>query len=294
MSASGEPTRAGVLRTRLLFGSSLVAASVGVVLVDWKWLPVWGTGLVLAGLALAAQAELYGMIRRAGLPVASGFGLGCGAYFLATRFLPVLFDGKAVAAAYDGGAHLAVVTVAILVRGVLRRRTESAPVESATTLLGVVVVPFLLGYLIEIRVFSPDPWLTVFCAGLAKACDSFAYFGGIALGRARLIPEISPKKTWAGAVSGLLGTAVLAAALGATGNAGGLGPAEALGAGLLVAVAAQFADLAESLLKRGCGVKDSGAAIPVLGGAFDLVDSLLFAAPALRVYAAALGRLRTA
>ncbi len=291
MSGPRDPARGSVLRTRLRYGSLLVGTCLGVILLDWRWLPVWPISLVLAGLALAAQAELYGMFRRAGLPVASRFGLGCGAYFLATRFLPMFLGPEHGLAVYDGGAHLAVVVVAVLVRGVLRRRTEAAHVEVATTLLGVVAVPFLLGYLIELRVFSADPWLAVFCAGCAKACDSFAYFGGIALGRSRLIPEISPKKTWEGAVSGLAGTGALAFLLGLTGNAGGLLPSEALGAGLLIAVASQFADLAESLLKRGCGVKDSGAAIPVLGGAFDLVDSLLFAAPALRLYASALGRI---
>ncbi len=290
MNGPPEPARGTVLRTRLRYGSLLVGTCLAVILLDWRWLPVWPMGLVVAGLALAAQAELYGMFRRAGMPVASRFGLVCGAYFLATRFLPVFLGTERGLAFYDGGAHLAVVVVAVLVRGVLRRRTAQAHVEVATTLLGVVAVPFLLGYLVELRVFSPDPWLAVFCAGCAKACDSFAYFGGVAFGRSRLAPEVSPKKTWEGAISGLLGTGALAALLGWTGNAGGLLPSEALGAGLLVAVAAQFADLAESLLKRGCGVKDSGVAIPVLGGALDLVDSLLFAAPALRLYASALGR----
>lgn len=289
--AEGAVSRAGTLRTRLTFGSLLVAGVVLVVWIDSALAPVWATGAVIAALALTAQYEFYAMVRRGGFPVAMRFGLLAGAYFLATRFLPALGLGTA-GGAYDAGAHLAVVTVAILVRGVLRRRVGDAPVEVATTLLGVVAVPFLLGYAIELRVSSDRGLgLLVFLVALAKTCDSCAYFGGVVLGRRRLIPEVSPKKTRVGAVCGFAGCVGLAAFLGAKDLAGGLGLTEAIGAGILIGVAAQFADLAESLLKRGCGVKDSASTIPVLGGAFDLVDSLLFAAPALRLYVSALGAL---
>jgi phosphatidate cytidylyltransferase len=112
--------------------------------------------------------------------------------------------------------------------------------------------------------------------------DSAAYFAGKALGRHKLAPVVSPKKTWEGAAGGWAGS-VLGAAI------GGLWffPDWDLGTWIVVGTAAavteQVGDLAESLLKRAYGVKDSGTLLPGHGGMLDRVDGMLFAAPA--VYA---------
>lgn len=284
MSEAARGSVLHVLRTRFLVGGALVAAVVGVVLLDATLLPVLPTAAVIVALGLCAQVELYAMMRRAGLPVATGIGLLAGAFVFLARLLPAL----GVGAASDAGLELAFAAAGVLAWGVLRGRTANAHVEVATTILGIVFVPFLLGYAIDLRLASPRGGLglLVFLVAVAKTCDSFAYFGGISLGRRPLAPAVSPKKTWEGAFAGLLGAVLLAGILGATDAAGGLGLTEAIGAGILVAVAATFADLAESLLKRACGAKDSAATLPVLGGTLDLVDSLLFAAPALRAYVA--------
>jgi phosphatidate cytidylyltransferase len=116
---------------------------------------------------------------------------------------------------------------------------------------------------------------------VAKVGDIAAYLGGSLVGRHRMAPTLSPGKTWEGAVASLVG-AVTASWLvlerfGTTASGRPWGGWFVFG--LCVGLAAMAGDLAESLLKRECGVKDSGRSLGGLGGFLDLVDSLLFAAP---------------
>ena len=109
-------------------------------------------------------------------------------------------------------------------------------------------------------------------------CDSAAYYVGSTLGRRKLAPEISPNKTVAGAVGGILGAVGASVILKILGLVPWSIPF-VLGAGLCIAVLAQVGDLAESMLKRDAGVKDSGSLIPGHGGMMDRVDALLFTVP---------------
>jgi phosphatidate cytidylyltransferase len=113
------------------------------------------------------------------------------------------------------------------------------------------------------------------------ACDTAAYFTGRALGGPRLAPRWSPSKTWAGLIGGVAGAALVGAGWS---YATGLAPPQlAALAGAMLAVVAQCGDIAESVVKRRFGVKDSGRMIPGHGGILDRVDGLLFAAPAAAV-----------
>lgn len=117
---------------------------------------------------------------------------------------------------------------------------------------------------------------------LTWASDTFAYFGGRAMGRRKLIPKVSPGKTVEGALSAVVGTVAVGAAYALfLARFDGYVPTVLEGAvfGLLVSVAAQVGDLAESAWKRDVGVKDSGTLLPGHGGALDRFDSLLFTLP---------------
>ena len=129
-------------------------------------------------------------------------------------------------------------------------------------------------------------WLVVAVLGV-WAYDTGAYFAGSAIGGPRFLTAISPSKTWAGAVGGLVtATAVVALLLWALGR----GPAEALALGPLIAIAAQAGDLLESMIKRAAGAKDSGRLFPGHGGILDRVDSLLWVGPVVYFYVLAVVR----
>jgi len=124
-----------------------------------------------------------------------------------------------------------------------------------------------------------DPWVVFLLCAIVWLGDTAALYAGTYLGRRRMAPVVSPKKTWEGAAAGFL-IGVAATAVWSFFQFGGVRwPLLAAGAG--TAVAAQVGDLVESLLKRATGVKDSGGILPGHGGMLDRMDAMLFAAPAL-------------
>jgi phosphatidate cytidylyltransferase len=155
----------------------------------------------------------------------------------------------------------------------------------------------LLGFVVRLGQVAPDlpagaplaalgaerGWILLLVLAV-WAYDTGAYLVGRQFGRRRFLAHISPSKTYAGLFGGLAATTgVVALVLAALGEA----PESALLLGPLVALAAQAGDLAESMLKRAAGVKDSGTLIPGHGGILDRIDSFLFAAPVVTLYVVA-------
>ncbi len=124
-----------------------------------------------------------------------------------------------------------------------------------------------------------DPWTVDYALALVWTSDSAAYLVGSKIGRRRLMPRVSPKKSWEGAAAGLLASVGVAVALRGWAPVGGM--AAWVGAGVVVGVAGVIGDLCESFMKREAVLKDSGSFFPGHGGVLDRIDSLLFAAPAL-------------
>jgi phosphatidate cytidylyltransferase len=114
-----------------------------------------------------------------------------------------------------------------------------------------------------------------------KCCDIGAYFAGRFLGRHKMTPVLSPKKTWEGAIGGLITAALVTIAIDRLGPAPilRLEYAYEIGFGLSVGLAGMLGDLAESLLKRDCQTKDASAAVPGFGGVLDVVDAIIYSAP---------------
>lgn len=163
------------------------------------------------------------------------------------------------------------------------RDIQAVAGEVAILCFGFLYVPLLLGHLILLR-FAPHgiQWIFLLLV-IVMAGDSAAYYVGSSLGRRRLYPAVSPKKSVEGALGGLVGS--LAGALLFRAFAfPELAVLHCVAATLATAVPAQLGDLFESLLKRSCGVKDSGTIIPGHGGILDRLDSILFAAPVLFYY----------
>ena len=125
-----------------------------------------------------------------------------------------------------------------------------------------------------------NPWWLIFGLVVSWIGDTGAYYVGRRYGRHKLAPRVSPGKSWEGSiasavVSGLAGALALPRLIPA------VGPGEALALALAANVAGQIGDLAESAIKRGAGVKDSGTLLPGHGGLLDRVDSSMFALPVL-------------
>ncbi len=168
---------------------------------------------------------------------------------------------------------IALLLLTLAMRG--GRELSAALPSVGATLLGLVytAVPFRLAA--DLHTTNPH-WLT-YTFLVNWIGDAAAYYAGRALGRHPLAPRISPAKTWEGAAASLLvGTAAGAVYLGLA-LPQRLWFSMALSAA--VSITAQVGDLAESALKRGAGIKDSGALLPGHGGFLDRLDGVLFSAP---------------
>ena len=241
------------------------------------WLGGWPFAVLVAVVAVAAQAEVYGLLRAGGTRPFTALGLAMGV--LATIWPLVPFAGA-----------LLVVSGVLVLFAALRGLREQPILDVAGTLFGVFYPPLLLSFGLVLRQaegFRLDAddgfWLTAAVLVSVWGADTFAYAAGRLFGRHPLFPRVSPKKTWEGAAGGLLGAfAVLALfkllALDV------LGWADVAALALCAGVAGPLGDLAESLFKRAAGVKDSGRWIPGHGGMLDRIDAACVAVPLATLY----------
>jgi phosphatidate cytidylyltransferase len=147
----------------------------------------------------------------------------------------------------------------------------------AWTTTGVLYVGWLISYLVLLRIDAGRNWLFL-ALFLTFGSDTAAYFIGKAIGRHKLAPAISPGKTWEGAFAGVVGAVIVSCLFTFdTPLQVPMSILEAIILGVAVSVFGQLGDLAESMLKRGAGVKDSGKLMPGHGGILDRLDSILFA-----------------
>lgn len=252
----------------------------------------WVLGALLAAAAVVGILELFRIGEaKQETPMTAIGAIGAAAVVLIAAAVPVL--ERAASPLFSLVILLAVTLLgaAIWLRGV-----EGRPLTAvAHTLFGVLYTGgtltfalFLRHYPDAIATFRISPSLAgtlllLFPLVLTWLNDSFAYFGGRAWGKRKLIPRVSPGKTVAGAVVAFVGTTIAGAVYGVYVLDGYVGlPVSALGGavgGALISIAAQIGDLAESLLKREAGVKDSGTLLPGHGGVLDRLDALYFTIP---------------
>jgi phosphatidate cytidylyltransferase len=162
------------------------------------------------------------------------------------------------------------------------RGRDQAGTDFAVTLAGVFYIGWLGAYFISLRNLTDGKWWILVVLPAVWFADAGAYFIGKRFGRHLLCPRLSPKKTWEGYIGGIIVGILLTALLAALWQVGA-GPDSAItplrGAlvGLVMGILPTLGDLGESMIKRQVGVKDSGNALPGHGGAFDRVDSWLWA-----------------
>jgi phosphatidate cytidylyltransferase len=241
---------------------------------------------LISAVAVLTLREFYEMVHRMGLDPFDKFGMTLGALLmLAPYYAPVLLPAAPELAA--PGTILAAAVVVFALRILGERQPHNRVETLAWSLFGVLYVPFMLSFLVRIAVLpGPDPktglLLMIWIIAVSKFCDVGALLSGLAFGRTKMAPNISPKKTWEGAIGGVVISAGVGAAV-----AHFLGhyypaafsPLLAAAIAVPIAILAIVSDLIESVIKRRADTKDTGAAIPGIGGIFDLSDSLILTAP---------------
>ncbi len=249
-----------------------IAALAALLIGDWLF------GLLAAAVVLLAQGELFGVMVKHHRQPATAVGLVAGALMLAAGY----FRGE--------GAVLAMFALGVAATFLWFMAGPSTGRRDATANIGLTVlnmawVPLLGSYLFVLLEGASGTSLVVSVIGLTFVYDTAAFLSGSVWGgqffERPLAPTISPKKSVEGVVIGTLVTVVVSVTL----VTSFVDPfenqrIEALLLGLVVAAAATFGDLAESLVKRDVGIKDMGSILPGHGGVLDRIDSLLFVAPA--------------
>jgi len=270
-----------VLRQRVASAAVLVPL---VVLTVWIGGPLIGLAVAIAtGLA---AFETFRLLRAAGYPAFALLGTVLAVAVVVEAALPGVVEG--------GGLLLGAVGAILIAIGAFALPDPRDGLRTWVATVFGALYAALLGFVVRLGQAAPEvpagaplagfgaerSWILLLVLGV-WAYDTGAFLMGRRFGRARFLEHLSPSKTWAGLIGGLA-FAVVPVALVLAGI--GQPPISAIVLGPLIGLAAQAGDLAESMLKRAAGAKDSSTLIPGHGGVLDRVDSFIFAAPVVTLY----------
>ena len=263
------------VRTALGLGAGGVAVLMMVVDATWP------AGFVYAAAGVAATALALADVARlatgAGIRTNRSMIVQAGAILFLLQWAGWAAPGTFPNPWFGAAIVLAAAVAGTLTARVLRGDIPGAIESAGATALALVYIPLLLGFLTGVRIgWGVSGLFTVLA--VCKFGSSGAYFFGSWLGRRKLAPNVSPRKTVVGAF-GEVGTGMLVAWLLAISPLRLMDVLPSLAFGALVSGAAMVGDLTASLLKRQAGVKDSGQLLPGIGGMLDMMDGVLFAAP---------------
>ncbi len=248
--------------------------------------------VIMVFLAVTGLAEFYGLAARRQLVCFERWGILGGILLMVGTFLNLtgqLGTSGSPARVNDfETSFLILFVLGLCLRQFFSRSNTAGILAISTTLFGLMYVPWLLNFIQKINFFphvNGNYYLLYFLL-ITKFSDTGAYATGSLIGRHKMIPRISPGKTWEGFVGALvvstLASLIFVHFFGA--RMAGMNYLHAVILGIILAVGAVVGDLIESLFKREAGVKDSGKFFPGIGGILDLLDSLLFNAPIMYVY----------
>jgi len=248
--------------------------------------------LIIVFLALAGLTEFYGIIAKRGLACFKWCGLLGGVLLMVGTFLNLIgrigTQGSPARVNDFETGFIILFVLGLCVRQLVSKSGASGITAIATTLLGLMYVPWLLNFIQKINFFPnvDGKYFLLYFILVTKFSDMGAYSVGSLIGRHKMIPRISPGKTWEGFAGAVLvstaASLVFVRFFG--GKMAGMNLFQATILGVVLSVTAVIGDLIESLFKREAGVKDSGGLFPGIGGILDLLDSLLFNAPIMYLY----------
>ena len=273
------------ISTVVLWSIALAIAFSGYEVLFW---------LLISAFGLLALWEFYRMLDHASLPNFKITGMICGAILLAGSFH--YFSTVGPAESYDFEVSvLLFFLLTVFTRQMFARLKHDEPLRTmAYTLFGLLYVLWLFNFITKILYLTPrsangvvtGQFYVLYLIAVTKFSDMGAYLTGSVIGRHLMSPHISAKKTWEGFFGALTFALICSLALFKLmpGHLSMLTWTHATVLGLFLGFAAIIGDLGESIVKRSTGVKDSGGLLPGIGGALDLIDSLLFTAPLLFFY----------
>ncbi len=274
------------------FASTIVLWSValGIIFSGYEL----GFFALIGTLGLISLWEFYGMLDHKGLPNFKVTAMVCGTIMLCGSFY--YFSKVGPAQSYDFEMTVLLgFLLTVFTRQMFESLRDDAPLRTmAYTLFGLLYVLWLYNFITKIVYVVPrsptgavtGQFYVLYLIAITKFSDMGAYLTGSVIGKHQMVPHISPKKTWEGFAGALFFSLLASLGLYAImpGHLAVLNWTHATVLGLLLGFAAVVGDLAESIIKRSTGVKDSGNFLPGIGGVLDLIDSLLFTAPLLFVY----------
>lgn len=250
---------------RLTVSAALVSLTVYTIFLA----PAWFFLGVVEAFVLLGLNEFLAIAERKGIFVNRLLGLFFGALLPLSYYFP------------SESLIFVVACLSIFMFNFHRRLRNQALVNTAVTCFGILYVAWFFSFLMKIRYLPNGAKWVFYTILIVKLGDAAAYFFGKAFGKAKLAEHISPKKSIEGAIAGFLTT--VAASLVSKLYLPHIDPVHFLAMGVAVGLLSLLGDLAESLIKRDAGVKDSGN-LPGLGGILDVLDSLLFAIPFVYYY----------
>jgi phosphatidate cytidylyltransferase len=261
----------------------------GIMLAVIFWLPPTGLYLFMNIVIARAVWEFYTICEAKGLRAYKRWGV-LGAVALISGSWFIYGKRQFTERSYDFDVFILLVfAIGVFIRQFPQKQEGHGIETMSVTLFGLIYVAWLCNFITRINFTTLNGrfWV-MYLVVVTKFTDMGAYAIGSLLGRHKMIPRISPNKTWEGTVGGVLfalGSSLACfQALHARLAPDGMIVTHAVVLGLLIGTAAVIGDLAESLIKREANVKDSSTLLPGHGGALDLIDSFLFTAPLLYVY----------
>lgn len=248
---------------------------------------------MLIALTLLATVEYFRMLRDAGVHCHPRLGLVISAAYCGAVYYCFHTGSKDIPAVVDLAALSLSAMAAFTFQLRYPVRGNEALLSVAANVLGFVYIAFLFNFATRLAFMVPGTgevpgaFLILWLCAVTKFTDMGAYITGSLIGKHKMIPHISPGKTWEGFVGALFFSQIAGCGLYALMPerlAVLHGWPHVIALGFILAILAVIGDLAESVVKRALGAKDSGKMLPGIGGALDLIDSLCFTAPALYFY----------
>lgn len=260
---------------RRIFTSALIITLVALITF---WFPSWAFSLLASAMIGVGLFEYFNIVEKKGIFVYKYFGIIIGMLVPAIIYFQMGGEGYFTLEPF----FIVIACLFIFVLQFIRRDSSQALASIAVTLFGLLYIAWFFSFFIKLKFLPGGTLLVAFLIIVTKMGDIGAYFFGNFFGKHSLIPRISPNKTVEGTLGGL--ACSILSAFASKSYLPHIHFLHLAALGAILGILAQVGDLAESLIKRDCGVKDSGTNLSGFGGVLDLIDSLLFTTPIFYFY----------